>query len=181
MSDDTKRDWPKRNTVRARHSILTGKELEAILDHFQISLRLHARHVGRNEFTIRKWIDEDENMIPLQEEHTLLLYHHFPWTRRLRGRVPLPLQEWGIDRTDPDEDAHAEIITKALARRSFSRSKEDRKISRLRNALRAISENPENAKSIADEALQREIDGEDPDADYVGATPAEPFGPEAQA
>lgn len=99
---------PVRSRITARPSALKPNEYAKALEHFGVAKRRHAAHIGRHETTVDRWCRGVEGPIPLVVEWVLMLYHYQPWTRRVRGRLRLPLKQWGINRDDKDPAARSE-------------------------------------------------------------------------
>lgn len=169
----------RRKQVLARHSVLSGRELTAILDHFEVSKLLFARHTGYNEVTVRRFCSgEQDGKIPLVIEWVLMTYYYAPWTRRARNRIALPFREWGVPRDDTEGmDEHDALDAALTIRKGYYVSPLHRQISRLRRAVEEMADNPDPdaRRQIADEVLSpNKPDG---DSEHYSATPAEPFGP----
>lgn len=168
--------------VLARKSDLSGSELKAALDFLGVPQQRLARHCGSNEVTIRRFVSgKQDGEIPLWVEWYLMMYWMHPWTRRARGRLRLPLRDWGIDRDDPDGEDESDIMAAARTERHWYSPGTDRTIRALVSSLRAIrAADQSNAHALADATLfdlgyLRDTPGND-GGTPSGATPAEPFG-----
>ena len=180
MSDEHEGRAPRsahgQTRITSRKSVLRGAELYTALQVMDVSQLLLARHSGSHEVTINRFcsgkVDGD---IPLWIERILLSYWWVPWSKRVRGRIRLPLREWGIERDDDDPEAEDEHG--APNRRPSTAPY--RTISWLIERWQAVYDDPDSAKEIAREVLEsmrklpRQDDG---DSGGTGPTPAEPWG-----
>lgn len=156
--------------ILSRKSPLTGADVNEILRFFGVSQRTLARHAGLGERTVQKiCAGKSDGDIPLWLERVFYLYWVAPWTRHTRGRIQLPLRQWGIDRDDTSGDSETGVPTVMR-----TRAKEDM----LSDALRRVMQSPDHghAVEIATEALHYGRGRRKPNRTYEGATPADPFG-----
>lgn len=177
--------------ITAQYSALSRAEFARILEIMDVPKQRFARHSGRNQRTVTDWTNEekaDEGPLPRWIEWVLMMYHIQPWTRRLRGRMRLPLKSWGITRDDTDKEAEDEddVVTKsALTERRGHTLPAERTIRRLVATLLAIhSAAPESGKEIAGSTLRslNVIDDEGNELRPLGGHPrAQPDGGEEEA
>ena len=84
---------PRRSRdVRSRKSNMTPAELVETLDRLGVPKRL-ARHIGVNQRTVSRWCAGGTS-IPASVPWVLAAYVAWPWTRRLRGPLPVRFGEW---------------------------------------------------------------------------------------
>jgi hypothetical protein len=81
---------PARRTrhVKSRRSALTAGQLVETLDALDVPPRRLARLLGVNERTVQRWTT-GRSTIPCSVQLALFAYRVAPWTRVLRGPVPL--------------------------------------------------------------------------------------------
>jgi DNA-binding transcriptional regulator YiaG len=79
--------------IRAKRSPLTPDELRRVLEHFGVPPHRLARHLGCRDQTVRNWLN-GRNPIPGHIHALLMLYDVKPYTRGLRGPVPVPVKQW---------------------------------------------------------------------------------------
>jgi hypothetical protein len=90
---------------QAETTDLTGQQLAQVLRYYGVSQARFARHTGRHEKTMQRWLDrtEDDEGLPLWIEWILMMYELHPESRTLDGRLPLPRGKWGIDGDERSE------------------------------------------------------------------------------
>jgi hypothetical protein len=96
MADKEIPPLPKRRPDH--NTVMTGAEVGRALEIMGVSPSQFSLVTGKPLMRVTSQIDQDEQEdLPLFYDLALYALYHFPELRTLKGPIPLPFEEWGID------------------------------------------------------------------------------------